>query len=99
FGLEREFHGSFFLNIDSESRLSVSVQITASKGQRTGYQVMNVRRKVVLLLDAEARNREIHMIGRDLVHRIVVAALLPGCSYAEAFAKRGDFLCGSDAAR
>lgn len=37
---------------------------------------MNLRRKMILFLYSETRDRQIHMIGRQLIYWIVVSALL-----------------------
>ena len=53
---------------------------------------------MVFLLDTEARNRQVHVISGHLVHRIVIAALLPRRSHAEFLAQPGDPLCRGNAA-
>jgi hypothetical protein len=49
-------------------------------------------RRMIFLLNPEARDANVHMIGGELIHRIVGAALLPGRAHAERLAKPGDLL-------
>src|SRR5580704_16906962 len=53
---------------------------------------------MIFFLNSEARYREVHVIGGELIHRIVIAALLPRGAYTECLAETRYLLRRGDSA-
>lgn len=59
---------------------------------------MHLRREMILFLNAERGARDVHVVGGELIDRIVIAAFLEGGLHAENLTEIGDFLGLADPA-
>ena len=78
--------------------LAAAVHIAFADLGGARHHLVDLRREVILFLDAESAARNIDVVGRELIDRIVLAAFLERGLHAEDLAQGRDLLRLRDSA-
>ena len=84
--LERVLRGYLLIDFYPQTWLAAAVKIALPDLAHPGKHLMHDRREMILFLNSEAGDRKVHMVSGELIHRIVVAALLPRRAHPKVFA-------------
>src|ERR1035437_6302771 len=87
-----KFASHLFVDVDSQAGASAAVHIALADFGGSGQHLVDLGWEVILFLNAERSAGDVYMVCGELIHWVILAALLESGFDAEDLAEVGDFL-------